>query len=54
MQEWTLKEALEFVTAARPGANPNAGFMAHLLELDENLCGRQTVKVRCVSISLHD
>lgn len=45
VQKWTLKEALEFVTAARPGASPNAGFMARLLELDEKLYGRQTVKV---------
>ena len=48
VQKWTLKEALEFVTAARPGASPNAGFMARLLELDEKLYGRQTVKVGCL------
>lgn len=45
LQKWTLKEALEFVVAARPGASPNAGFLARLLELDEKLYGRQTVKV---------
>jgi len=45
LQKWTLKEVLEFVSAARPRASPNAGFMARLLELDQKLYGRQTVKV---------
>lgn len=45
MQEWTFKEALEFVSAARPQASPNAGFMARLLELDQKLHGKRTVKV---------
>ena len=46
IQEWTFKEALEFVSAARPQASPNAGFMARLLELDQKLHGKRTVKVR--------
>ena len=44
-KDWTLKEALEFVTQHRPCANPNAGFMTQLLKLEEKLHGKKTVKV---------
>ena len=44
---WTLKQALEFVTEARPIASPNAGFMTQLLKLEEKLHGKKTVKVSC-------
>lgn len=44
-KHWTLKQALEFVTEARPCASPNAGFMTQLLTLEEKLHGKQTVKV---------
>lgn len=46
MQEWTLKQALDFVTAARPQVSPNAGFMARLIRLEESLHGTKTVKVQ--------
>ena len=45
MQDWSLKQALEFVSAARPQVNPNSGFMAHLIRLEESLHGTKTVKV---------
>lgn len=45
-KDWTLKEALEFVTQHRPCANPNAGFMTQLLKLEQKLHGKKTVKVR--------
>lgn len=46
VQEWTLKQALDFVSAARPQVSPNAGFMARLIRLEESLHGTKTVKVR--------
>jgi hypothetical protein len=45
MQDWSLKQALEFVGAARPQIYPNSGFMAHLIRLEESLHGTKTVKV---------
>lgn len=45
MQDWSLKQALEFVGAARPQINPNSGFMARLIRLEESLHGTKTVKV---------
>jgi len=45
-KDWTLKEALEFVTQHRPCASPNAGFMTQLLKLEQKLHGKKTVKVR--------
>ena len=44
-KDWTLKQALEFVTEHRPCASPNAGFMNQLLKLEEKLHGKKTVKV---------
>jgi len=44
-KDWTLKEALEFVTQHRPCASPNAGFMTQLLQLEQKLHGKKTVKV---------
>ena len=44
-RRWTLKRALEAVTRVRPQAQPNAGFLAQLLELDEQINGRKTLKV---------
>lgn len=49
-KHWTLKQALEFVTEARPCASPNAGFMTQLLTLEEKLHGQKTVKVSCVTV----
>lgn len=46
LQEWTLKQALDFVSAARPQVSPNAGFMARLIRLEESLHGTKTVKVQ--------
>ena len=45
MQDWSLKQALDFVSAARPQINPNSGFMARLIRLEESLHGTKTVKV---------
>ncbi|DBA96975.1 TPA: hypothetical protein ACH3X1_001299 [Trebouxia sp. C0004] len=45
-KDWTLKEALEFVTQHRPCASPNAGFMTQLLKLEQKLHGKKTVKVK--------
>eukprot|EP00887_Chlorella_sp_A99_P007916 scaffold12.g7916.t1 len=42
----TLKRALELVQRQRPEAAPNAGYVAALLQLEEQLFGQQTVKVR--------
>lgn len=44
-KDWTLKQALTFVTEHRPCASPNAGFMTQLLTLEEKLHGKKTVKV---------
>ncbi|CAL8468092.1 g7631 [Coccomyxa elongata] len=44
--DWTLKQALDFVTAARPQVSPNAGFMARLIRLEESLHGTKTVKLK--------
>ena len=44
-KDWTLKQALDFVTEARSCASPNAGFMTQLLTLEEKLHGKKTVKV---------
>ena len=46
LQDWTLKQALDFVSAARPQVSPNAGFMARLIRLEESLHGTKTVKVQ--------
>ena len=46
LQDWTLKQALDFVSQHRPQASPNAGFMARLIRLEESLHGTKTVKVR--------
>ncbi|KAK9816445.1 hypothetical protein WJX72_000348 [[Myrmecia] bisecta] len=45
-KRWTLKQALQFVSRHRPEVSPNAGFMAKLLELDQKLHGKKTVKVK--------
>ncbi|KAL3152607.1 hypothetical protein ABBQ32_001625 [Trebouxia sp. C0010 RCD-2024] len=45
-KDWTLKQALTFVTEHRPCASPNAGFMTQLLTLEEKLHGKKTVKVK--------
>ena len=49
-KDWTLKQALEFVTGHRPCASPNAGFMTQLLKLEEKLHGKKTVKVDCLLV----
>ena len=46
MQDWSLKQALEFVSQQRPQISPNSGFMARLIRLEESLHGTKTVKVR--------
>ncbi len=43
-KNWTLKRALDLVTRHRPEAIPNAGYLAQLLQLEEELFGKQTVK----------
>lgn len=48
-RRWPLKRALEFLQRMRPEAAPNAGYLAALLRLEEELFGRQTVKVRGVA-----
>ena len=45
MQDWSLKQALEFVSQQRPQISPNSGFMARLIRLEESLHGTKTVKV---------
>jgi atypical dual specificity phosphatase len=45
-RRWMLRRALLFLQEARPQAAPNAGYMACLLVLEEELFGRQTVKVK--------
>ena len=44
-QDWSLKQALEFVTQQRPQVSPNAGFMARLIRLEQSLHGTKTVTV---------
>lgn len=44
-RRWPLNRAMEFLRRARPEAEPNAGYLAALLRLEEGLFGRQTVKV---------
>ena len=51
-KDWTLKQALEFVTEHRPCASPNAGFMNQLLKLEEKLHGKKTVKVLALEFAL--
>ena len=46
MQDWSLKQALDFVSAQRPQISPNAGFMARLIRLEESLHGTNTVQAR--------
>lgn len=46
MQDWSLKQALEFVCEKRPQVSPNAGFMTRLIRLEEQLHGTKTVKVK--------
>lgn len=50
MQDWSLKQALEFVSQQRPQISPNSGFMARLIRLEESLHGTKTVKVRLLQI----
>lgn len=40
-----MREAMDFITARRPTASPNAGFAAALSDLEEDLHGFRTVKV---------
>jgi hypothetical protein len=47
-RSWPLNRALDFLRRMRPEAQPNAGYLAALLKLEEELFGRQTVKVRLV------
>jgi hypothetical protein len=49
---WPLNRALEFLQRMRPEAAPNAGYLAALLRLEEELFGRQTVKVKLGGIGL--
>lgn len=44
-RRWPLNRALDFLRRMRPEAEPNAGYLAALLRLEEELFGRQTVKV---------
>lgn len=44
-QGWSLRQGMRFLTRLRPEAAPNAGYMAALLRLEEQLFGKQTVKV---------
>jgi hypothetical protein len=44
-RSWPLDRALAFLQRARPEAAPNAGYLKALLGLEEELFGRQTVKV---------
>jgi hypothetical protein len=44
--KWSLKKALEYLQTHRPEAAPNAGYMAALLMLEEQLHGKQTVKLK--------
>ncbi|KAL6785276.1 hypothetical protein ACKKBG_A03170 [Auxenochlorella protothecoides x Auxenochlorella symbiontica] len=45
-QGWSLRQGMRFLTRLRPEAAPNAGYMAALLRLEEQLFGKQTVKGR--------
>lgn len=45
-RQWTLRRALDFLQRQRPQAAPNAGYMAALVRLEEELFGAQTVKVK--------
>ncbi len=45
-QDWSLRRALSFVEAQRPGVSPNAGFMARLGALEERVRGCRSVRVR--------
>ena len=49
-RRWPLNRALAFLQRMRPEAAPNAGYLAALLSLEEELFGRQTVKVRLSGI----
>ncbi|KAK9806465.1 hypothetical protein WJX73_010630 [Symbiochloris irregularis] len=42
----TMKEAMEYMLERRPSASPNAGFAAALSDLEEDLHGCRTMKVR--------
>ena len=44
LQAWSLKQALDFVSAQRPQISPNSGFMARLIRLEESLHGTKTVQ----------
>ena len=48
-QDWSLKQALDFVTQQRPQVSPNAGFMARLIRLEQSLHGTKTVTVNSPS-----
>lgn len=50
MQDWSLKQALDFVSQQRPQISPNAGFIARLIRLEESLHGTKTVKVRWLEL----
>ena len=45
-RRWSLRRALELLHRHRPEAAPNAGYMAALTSLEQELFGEQTVKVR--------
>ncbi|KAI3425893.1 hypothetical protein D9Q98_007866 [Chlorella vulgaris] len=45
-RRWPLNRAMQFLQKARPEAAPNAGYLAALLWLEEELFGRQTVKMK--------
>ena len=46
-----MKAAMEFIQERRPSASPNAGFAAALSDLEEDLHGCRTVKVRQPKLS---
>jgi predicted protein tyrosine phosphatase len=45
-RRWPLRRALELLQERRPEAAPNAGYMQQLAELEGELFGTQTVKVK--------
>jgi len=45
-REFTLRRAVDFLQRHRPQAAPNAGYMAALIALEDELFGTQTVKVK--------
>eukprot|EP00803_Ostreobium_quekettii_P002330 evm.model.scf_303EXC.1 EVM.evm.TU.scf_303EXC.1 scf_303EXC:1395-14605(+) len=44
--KWTLKDAMAFLLDRQPKACPNPGFMQRLLDLDERLNGKRSLKVK--------